>query len=54
MIMTGWDEALKIRREASFTAGQITVRSKLVTLGKAKRADYVLYYEYLPHCCEGR
>ena len=44
IIMTGWDEALQIRREVSFTAGRIIVRGKLVTLGKAKRADYVLYY----------
>ncbi|MCB1805146.1 MAG: DEAD/DEAH box helicase family protein, partial [Candidatus Competibacteraceae bacterium] len=32
-------------REVSFTKGRIIVRGKLVTRGKAKRADYVLYYK---------
>jgi len=48
LIGAGWDEALQIRREVSFTAGRIIVRGKLVTRGKAKRADYVLYYEHFP------
>jgi type I restriction enzyme R subunit len=39
----GWDEMLQIREEVSFTKGRIIVRGKLVTRGKAKRADYVLY-----------
>src|SRR5947209_20132928 len=38
----GWDEMLQIREEVSFTKGRIIVRGKLVTRGKAKRADYVL------------
>ena len=41
----GWDEATQIRREVSFTKGRIIVRGKLVSRGKAKRADYVLYYK---------
>jgi type I restriction enzyme R subunit len=41
----GWDEMLQIREEVSFTKGRIIVRGKLVTRGKAKRADYVLYYK---------
>src|SRR4030088_2484566 len=41
----GWDEMLQIREEVGFTKGRITVRGKLVTRGKAKRADYVLYYK---------
>ena len=32
-------------RRSSFTKGRIIVRGKLVTRGKAKRADYVLYYK---------
>ena len=48
LIQVGWDEALQIRREISFTAGRIIVRGNLVTRGKSKRADYVLYYEHLP------
>lgn len=39
----GWDELLQIREEVSFTRGRIIVRGKLVSRGKAKRADYVLY-----------
>src|SRR3982074_1518275 len=38
----GWDEMSQIREEVSFTKGRIIVRGKLVTRGKAKRADYVL------------
>ena len=41
----GWDEMLQIREEVCFTKGRIIVRGKLVTRGKAKRADYVLYYK---------
>lgn len=41
----GWDEILQIREEVSFTKGRIIVRGKLVSRGKAKRADYVLYYK---------
>ena len=36
----GWDEQLQIREEVSFTKGRIIVRGKLVSRGKAKRADY--------------
>ena len=38
----GWDEMLQIREEVSFTKGRIIVRGKLVSRGRAKRADYVL------------
>ena len=41
----GWDEATQIRREVSFTKGRIIVRGKLVSRGRAKRADYVLYHK---------
>src|ERR1700674_3768799 len=41
----GWDEMLQIREEGSFTKGRIIVRGKLVSRGKAKRADYVLYFK---------
>lgn len=39
----GWDEMSQIREEVSFTKGRIMVRGKLVSRGKAKRADYILY-----------
>ena len=41
----GWDEMTQIREEVSFTKGRITVRGKLASRGKGKRADYVLYYK---------
>ena len=45
VIRAGWDDATQIREEVGFTKGRIIVRGKLVTRGKAKRADYVLYYK---------
>ena len=41
----GWDEMQQIREEVSFTKGRIIVRGRLVTRGRAKRADYVLYHK---------
>src|SRR6266571_1489546 len=41
----GWDGMMQIREEVAFTKGRIIVRGKLVTRGKAKRADYILYYK---------
>ena len=41
----GWDLLTQIREEVSFTKGRIIVRGRLVTRGKAKRADYILYYQ---------
>jgi len=36
---------MQIREEVAFTKGRIIVRGKMVTRGKAKRADYILYYK---------
>ena len=36
---------MQIREEVAFTKGRIIVRGKLVTRGKAKRADYILYLQ---------
>src|SRR5258707_9576037 len=41
----GWDEMLQVREEVYFTNGRIIVRGKLVMRGKAKKADFVLYYK---------
>jgi type I restriction enzyme R subunit len=41
----GWDEMSQMREEVSFTKGRIIVRGKLVSRGKPKRADYILYYK---------
>ena len=45
VMQAGWDELSQIREEVCFTKGRIIVRGKLVTRGKAKRADYILYYK---------
>ena len=41
---SGWDEITQLREEVYFTAGRIEVRGKTIKRGKAKKADYVLYY----------
>ena len=41
----GWDDQTQIREEVSFTKGRIIVRGKLVSRGKGKRADYILYHK---------
>src|SRR5215510_3994414 len=48
IVQAGCDEATQSRREVGFTKGRIIVRGKLVTRGKARRADYVLYYQHIP------
>ena len=48
VIKAGWDEATQIRRQVSFTKGRIIVRGKLVSRGKAKKADFVLYWLHIP------
>src|SRR6266849_1246487 len=42
---SGWQEQTQIQREVNFTKGPIHVRGKMVTRGKSKFADYVLYYK---------
>ena len=32
----------------SFTKGRIIVRGRLVSRGKAKKADFVLYWQHMP------
>jgi hypothetical protein len=47
----GWDGMMQIREEVNFTKGRIIVRGKLVTRGKAKRADYILLLQaQYPDC----
>ncbi len=42
----GWNKnPHHFREEVYFTAGRIKVRGKLVSRGKGKRADYILYYK---------
>jgi type I restriction enzyme R subunit len=39
LLQAGWDEQTQLREEVTFTKGRVIVRGKLVTRGKAKRAD---------------
>src|SRR4029077_17510744 len=41
----GWDEMVQVREEVYFTKGRIIVRGRLGTRGKAKKADFFLYYK---------
>ena len=41
----GWDLQTQMREEVSFTAGRVQMRGKLVSRGKKKRADYILYFK---------
>ena len=45
IVEAGWNRNTQIREEVSFTAGKVIVRGKLVSRGKQKRADYILYYK---------
>ena len=45
IVKAGWDRDTQIMEEVSFTHGKIIVRGKLVSRGKQKRADYILYYK---------
>ncbi|MFI6995767.1 EcoAI/FtnUII family type I restriction enzme subunit R [Nonomuraea wenchangensis] len=45
ILASGWNEQTQIQREVHFTKGQVHVRGKMVTRGKSKFADYVLYYK---------
>src|ERR1700692_1583171 len=45
VMQAGWDFATQVREEFAFTRGRIIVRGKLVSRGKGKRADYILYYK---------
>ncbi len=41
----GWDQRTQVRREYGFTSGRVIVRGKLVSRGKKRRADYLLFYQ---------
>jgi type I restriction enzyme R subunit len=48
IVKAGWDETTQIRRQVAFTKGRIIVRGRLVSRGKAKKADFVLYWQHIP------
>lgn len=41
----GWNKLTQLLEEVSFTDGKIYVKGRLTARGKAKRADYILYYK---------
>lgn len=43
--IAGWDLHTQIREEFYFTKGRVYVKGKIVSRGKAKFADYILYYK---------
>jgi len=45
IVRAGWNKLTQIRREFTFTAGQVLVRGKVAVRGKQKRADYLLFFE---------
>ncbi len=44
IVKAGWDPHTQIRREFTFTAGQVLVRGKVAVRGRQKRADYLLFH----------
>lgn len=44
IVRAGWDQHTQIRREFTFTAGQVIVRGKMAKRGERKRADYILLH----------
>ena len=45
VVKAGWDLDVQVLEEYSFTQGRIIVRGKLHTRGKARSADYILFYK---------
>ena len=45
VVEAGWDIDKQVAQEVGFTDGRIIVRKKVVTRGKRKRADIILYYK---------
>lgn len=43
LLKAGWNSETQIREQVHFTKGRIIVRGKLVSRGKSKFADYILY-----------
>lgn len=41
----GWDVHTQVRENVHLTAGRVIVRGRMTVRGKAKFADYVLYYK---------
>ena len=44
-IIAKWDVMTQVLEERYFTKGRVIVRGKMTARGKAKKADYVLFYK---------
>src|SRR5207253_238918 len=45
-IIAKWDVMKQVLEEHSFTKGRVIVRGKMTARGKAKKADYILFYKH--------
>lgn len=45
IVSAGWDVHTQVRENVHLTAGRVIVRGRMTVRGKAKFADYVLYYK---------
>ncbi|MEG3985974.1 DEAD/DEAH box helicase family protein [Microcoleus sp. S28C3] len=45
LVRAGWDISKQVREQVYFTDGRIYVKGNLTQRGKAKKADYILYYK---------
>ncbi|MEG3891253.1 DEAD/DEAH box helicase family protein [Microcoleus sp. Z1_A1] len=45
LVLAGWDISKQVREQVYFTDGRIYVKGNLTQRGKAKKADYILYYK---------
>lgn len=45
ILSVGWDRDSQIREEVHLTKGRVIVKKKLISRGKSKFADYVLFFK---------
>jgi type I restriction enzyme R subunit len=45
LLRSGWDITKQVREQVYFTDGRIYVQGNQTRRGKAKKADYILYYK---------
>jgi len=44
-ILARWDVMTQVLEERYFTKGRVIVRGKMTSRGKARKADYILFYK---------
>ena len=45
IVESGWDVQTQVSEEVTLTPGRVLVKGRLVSRGKTKSADYILYYK---------